>query len=101
MKLIIITAIREFDAEVKKQLKKAEVSSFSFKNVSGYRDNSNDALESNWFSGEMNTTESTLFFAFVATDKVEKLFEGIRAFNAKQETLSHIHIAVLNVEQSN
>lgn len=101
MKLIIITAIREFDTEVKKQLKKAEVTTFSFKNVSGYRDNSNDALESNWFSGEMNTTESTLFFAFVPADNVEKLFEGIRVFNAKQETLSHIHIAALNVEQSN
>ncbi len=101
MKLLIITAIKEFEAEVKKQLKNAKVTTYSFKEVSGYRDKANDALESNWFSGKMNSTESILFFAFVPTENVETLFISIRAFNTQQETLSNIHIAVLNVEQSN
>lgn len=101
MKLVIITAIKEFDTEVKKQLKNAKVTTFSFKEVSGYRENDDDALESNWFSAEMNTTESILLFAFVPTKNIETLFQSIHAFNAKQETRSNIHIAVLNVEQSN
>ena len=101
MKLMIITAIKEFDAEIKKQLKNAQVTTFSFRNVSGYRDASEDALGSNWFSSEMNITESMMFFAFVKKENIDKLLKGIDAFNAMQETLSNIHIAVLNIEQSN
>ena len=101
MKLIIITAIREFEAEIKKQLKKAEVTTFSFKNVSGFLDTSENALETNWFSSEMNIIESIVFFAFVKKANVDRLFKGINEFNATQETLSNIHIAVLNVEQTN
>ncbi len=98
---MIITAIKEFDAEIKKQLKNAQVTTFSFRNVSGYRDASEDALGSNWFSSEMNITESMMFFAFVKKENIDKLLKGIDAFNAMQETLSNIHIAVLNIEQSN
>jgi len=101
MKLVIITSIQEFEAEIKKQLKRAEVTTFSFKNVSGYRDTSEDALETNWFSSPMHVTESIVFFAFVKKENVERLFEGINEFNSKQETLSNIHLAVVNVEQSN
>ena len=101
MKLVIITAIQEFEAAIKKQLKEAEVTTFSFKNVSGYRDSTEDALETNWFSSEMNITASILFYAFVKKENVGVLFKSIDAFNAQEETLSKIHLAVLNVEQSN
>jgi nitrogen regulatory protein PII len=101
MKLVIITAIQEFEAAIKKQLKAAEVTTFSFKNVSGYRDSTEDALETNWFSSEMNITQSILFYAFVKKENVGKLFKSIAEFNAQQETLSKIHLAVVNVEQSN
>lgn len=101
MKLLIITAIKEFEKEIKQQLKTAKVSTFSYKNVIGYRDNTEDAIESNWFSSEMNKSESILFYAFVKKENVDKLFESINEFNAKQETLSKIHVAVLAIEISN
>lgn len=101
MKLVIITAIQEFETAIKKQLKEAEVTTFSFKNVSGYRDSTEDAIETNWFSNEMNITASILFYAFVKKENVGVLFKSITGFNAQQETLSKIHMAVLNVEQSN
>ena len=101
MKLLIITAIKEFEKEIKQQLKKAKVATFSYKNVIGYRDNTEDAIESNWFSGEMNKSESMLFYAFVKRENVDMLFESINDFNAKQETLSNIHVAVLAIEKSN
>jgi nitrogen regulatory protein PII len=101
MKLLIITAIKEFEKEIKQQLKKAKVETFSYKEIVGYRDNSEDAIESNWFSSEMNKSESILFYAFVKKENVDLLFETINEFNAKQETLSHIHVAVLAIEKSN
>ena len=101
MKLLIITAIKEFEKEIKQQLKNAKVSTFSYRDVIGYRDSTQDAIESNWFSSEMNKSESILFYAFVQEENVETLFKSINEFNAKQETLSNIHVAVLAIEKSN
>ena len=101
MKLVIITAINEFEKDIIQLLKKAKVETFSYKEVIGYRDNTEDELESNWFSSEMNKSESLLFYAFVKKDNVDLLFESINDFNAKQKTLSHIHIAVVNIEKPN
>ena len=101
MKLLIITAIKEFEKEIKHQLKNSKVNTFSYQNVIGYRDSTMDAIEANWFSSEMNKSESILFYAFVKKENVALLFETIDEFNAKQETLSHIHVAVLAIEKSN
>lgn len=101
MKLVIITAIKEFEKEIKLQLKKAHVKTFSFRDVTGYRDSTEDAVESNWFSTEMNQTESILFYAFVEEAYIDLLFALIEDFNKQQQSLSHIHIAVVNIERSN
>ncbi len=101
MKLVIITAIRQFEKDIKLQLKKADVKTFSFKEVTGYRDSTEDAVESNWFSSEMNQTESIVFYAFVKKENVDKLFELINEFNSNQKSKSHIHVVVLNIEKSN
>jgi len=101
MKLVIITAIKLFEKDIKLQLKKAEVKTFSFKEVTGYRDSTEDAIESNWFSSEMNQTESIVFYAFVKKENVDMLFKLINDFNDKQKTMSHIHVVVINIEKSN
>ena len=101
MKLVIITAIRQFEKDIKLQLKKAEVRTFSFKEVTGYRDSTEDAIETNWFSSEMNQTESIVFYAFVKKENVDMLFKLINDFNDKQTSMSHIHVAVINIEKSN
>lgn len=101
MKLVIITAIKEFEKDIKHQLIKANVKAFSFREVTGYRDSTEDAVESNWFSSEMNQTESILFYAFVMEEHVDLLFSLINDFNQKQQSLSQIHVAVVNIEKSN
>jgi hypothetical protein len=101
MKLLLITAVNEFEKEIKQLLKKASVQSFSYQNAKGFKNNSGEAVESNWFGSEMNETESILFYAFAEKEKVEDLFELVSDFNKEQESLSHIHIAVLNIEKSN
>ena len=85
MKLVIITAIKEFDTEIKKQLKHAKVNTFTFKEVSGYRNSTEDALETNWFSSEINITESIVFYAFVKKENIDALFESINEFKTKQK----------------
>lgn len=101
MKLLLITAIVEFEKEVKQILKKANVKTFTYRTVTGYRDSTEDALESNWFGAEMNETESIMFYAFVEKENVEMVYNAVTEFNSKQETVSHIHTAILNIEKSN
>lgn len=101
MKLLIITAIESFEKEIKMMLKKANVTTYSFKKVTGFRDISEEAIGNNWFATEINETESILFYAFVAKENVGLCFDLVTNFNEKQETLSHIHLAVLNIEKSN
>ena len=64
MKLLIITAITAFEEDIKQMLKEAEVSTFTYKYVTGYRDSTMDSIENNWFGYEMNENESVLFYAF-------------------------------------
>ena len=99
MKLLLITAVREFEKDIKQILKKAQVKSFSYKDVKGFKDNSEDALEANWFATNMQETESVLFYAFVKEDKVDGLFDMVKEFNTEQVSKSHIHVAVLNIER--
>ena len=101
MKLLLITAVKEFEKEIKQLLKKASVHSFSYQEVKGYKNSTGEAVESNWFGSEMNETDSILFYAFTAKEKVDALFELVAEFNKEQQSLSHIHIAVLNIEKSN
>jgi nitrogen regulatory protein PII len=101
MQLIIITSVAEFDKEVKKMLKKAMVTSYSYQEVKGISDTTNEAMESNWFGSEVPETDSLLFYAFVAETNVATLFNIVEEFNQKQETLSKIHLAVVAVTQHN
>jgi hypothetical protein len=101
MKLLIITAITEFENDIKSMLKKASVKAFSYRKVTGYRDVSEEFIESNWFASEMNETESLLFYAFVKKENVDLLFQLVADFNAKQETKAQVNVASLNIEKSN
>ena len=101
MKLLIITAIAEFDAAIKKMLKQSDVKTFTYKTVTGFKDLSEEAIESNWFGSESNENESILYYAFVKKEKVDSFFELINTFNTEQKTATNVHVAVLNIEKSN
>jgi nitrogen regulatory protein PII len=101
MKLLIITAVAAFEKDIKKMLQKAEVNSFSFSEVKGFRDNSEEGFEKNWFGSEIHETESFLFYAFVKKENVDRLFDLVSAFNDKQQSQSKVHVAVVNIEKSN
>ena len=101
MKLVLITAIAEFEKDVKNMLKEAKVKSYSYKEVKGFRDASEENIESNWFGSEMNETDSVVFYAFILQQNLDTLFDEITQFNKNQETISKVHLAVLSVEKCN
>lgn len=101
MKLLVITSIIAFENDIKIMLKKTGVKTYSFQEVKGHKDFSDEAIESNWFAAETNEIESILFYAFASTKHTDQVFNLVNLFNAKLESQSHIHIAVLNIEKSN
>ncbi len=101
MKLVVITAIAEFEKDIKKMLKEAKVKSYSYKEVKGFRDASEENIESNWFGSEMNETDSVVFYAFILQQNIDILFDEVTQFNKYQETISKVHLAVLSLEKYN
>jgi len=100
MKLLILTAINAFKKDIKDILKTANVETYSYKDVTGFRDASELSIKDNWFSNDMNEGEAMVFYAFVKKENVDLVFEKVNGFNDKQETLSTIHVAVLNIERT-
>jgi hypothetical protein len=101
MKLVVITAVSEFENEIKDVLLKSKVKTFSHCDVKGFRDSSMDSIDSNWFASEMNESESVLFYAFTLEENIINVLERIRVFNDSLETMSKIHVAIINIENSN
>lgn len=101
MKLLVITAIKEFKKDILKMLKGAGVKNFSYREVTGFRDNSKDSVELNWFASDMNENESILFYTFVNEESVDSLFGLVEVYNSNQANESRVHIVVLNIEKSN
>jgi nitrogen regulatory protein PII len=100
MELLIITAVQEFEKDIKYLLKKSGVSAFSYTNVTGYKDQSDQPMESNWFASNIGEYASVLFYAFVKDSLIDEVTSAIDALNASQESLSRVHVAVLDIKKS-
>lgn len=99
MKLLLITAIEEFENEIKQILKHSGVKSFSMQPVKGYKNDSKNKHE-NWFGTDDVPIDSLLFMVFVNQESTEELYNKIEIFNKNQESLSRIHLAILTIDQS-
>jgi len=99
MKLLLITCIEEFENEIKQILKHSGVKTFSVKSVKGYKNNLQTS-SGNWFGTNDKGIDSLLFTVFAECDCVDEIYTQAEAFNLKQESLSHIHVASVVLEQS-
>ncbi|MDF2934300.1 MAG: hypothetical protein K0R36_3631 [Chryseobacterium sp.] len=97
MKLLLITAIEEFEKEVKNILKHSGVKAFSYQSVKGFKNNG-DELK-NWFSSDNVEIDSLLFTVFIESRYVDEIYIRIQDFNSKQKTFSHVHIATVQLEK--
>lgn len=100
MKLLIITAIKAFEKEIKNILNSTQVTSYTYQDAIGYRDASELAVKENWFANEMNEGEALFFYAFVKKEKSDLVFDLVEEFNKNQESMSSIHLAVIDIERS-
>lgn len=99
MKLLLITAIKEFESEIKNILVKSGVKSFSYSTVEGFKNNAQSNVVDNWFASSYAEIDSLLFTVFLPEENTPLILKKIEEFNSGQETLSKVHIALINLEQ--
>ncbi|MEO9571746.1 MAG: hypothetical protein ABJH82_11825 [Polaribacter sp.] len=99
MKLVLVTAVEEFEKEVLKIFKKANIENFSSSDIDGYKNSPALLMASSWFSGEKSGNESTMFFSFTNKEKIDDLFILIEEFNNNLETNNPLKAIVVPVER--
>ncbi|WP_397363006.1 hypothetical protein [Olleya sp. R77988] len=99
MKLVIVTAVEEFQKEVLKLFKKANIENFSSSDIDGYKNGSSLLMASNWFSAGKNGNESSMFFSFTEEENIDALFNLIKEFNSNLETNNPLKAVVVPIEK--
>ena len=99
MKLVLVTAVEEFQKDVLKLFKKANIENLSSSDIDGYKNTPSLLMASNWFSAGKGGTESMMFFSFTNKEKIDDLFNLIEEFNNNLETNNPLKAIVVPVER--
>ena len=99
MKLVLVTVVEEFQNDVLKLFKKAEIESFSSSEIDGYKNARSLLRTSSWFPSEKGGAESSLFFSFTDDMHIDTLFELIKEFNKNLETNNPMKAVVVPIEK--
>lgn len=99
MKLVLVTAVEEFQKDVLKIFKKANIENFSSLDINGYKNSPSLFLASNWFSAGKNGNESIMFFSFTNKEKIDNLFKLLEEFNNNIETDNPLKAIVVPIEK--
>ncbi len=99
MKLVIVTAVEEFQKDVLKLFKMAHIDNFSSSDIDGYKNGSSILMASNWFSGVKGGNESSIFFSFTEEENIDALFSLIKEFNNNLEANNPLKAIVVPIEK--
>ncbi|XMO87060.1 hypothetical protein AAFN75_01940 [Algibacter sp. AS12] len=99
MKLVIVTAVEQFQKEVSKLFKKANIENYSSSDIDGHKNGSSLLMTSNWFPTEKGGNESSMFFSFTDNQHIDLLFQAITEFNTNLETNNPIKAVVVPIER--
>lgn len=99
MKLLLVTAVAEFQKEVLKLFKKANIEAFSTSEIDGYKNKHSLLATQTWFPHESGGNESIMFFSFTDEDRIEDFCTHIKNFNNNMETNNPVRAIVINIER--
>jgi hypothetical protein len=99
MKLLIVTVVEEFEKDILRLFKDANIESFSGSDIDGYKNPTSMVRTSSWFPSEKSGVESSLFFSFTEDENIDMLFRNIKSFNENLETNNPIKAIVVPIER--
>lgn len=100
MKLLIVTTVSDFQKEVLKLFKEANIEAFSSSEIDGYKNTNSLVATQSWFPGHKGGNESLMFFSFTDEEKIDEIFTYIKDFNRHLETNNPVRAVVLPIERS-
>ena len=99
MKLVIVTAVTEYNKKVLELFKTAGIDTFSSSDIDGYKNQSALLATSSWFPSMKGGNDSHMYFSFTSAELIEKLIIEIKKMNSALETDNPIRAIVLPIEQ--
>lgn len=100
MKLLIVTTVSEFQQDILKLFKKANIEAFSSSEIDGYKNTNSLIATQSWFPGHKGGNESLMFFSFTDEVKIEEIFGYLKEYNKHLETNNPVRAIVLPIEKS-
>lgn len=99
MKLLIVTAIAEFQDELSQMLKDSNIEAFSSSEIEGYKNLNSMVSTQNWYSSGRIADESLMVFSFTEDRQIDEFMKVASAFNDRQKTNNRIRAVVLPIER--
>lgn len=101
MKLLIVTAVEEFQKDVLKLFKKAGIEAFSTSEIEGYKNGNNSVVATqSWFPGEKGGSESLMVFSFAQEEKIAPFFKLVEDYNNTLKTNNPVRVVVVPIERA-
>lgn len=99
MKLLIVTAVGEYQEKVLKLFRKSNIESFSGSDIDGYKHVNSFKMRSSWFPSVSAGADSSMFFSFTEEDRIDAFFKAVKEFNENLETNNPIRAVVVPIER--
>lgn len=100
MKIFIVTCLKEYQEDVTKIFKAANINVFSATDVLGFKDNQSPNLLEEWFATGDEKFDSLMLFSFTTSENAEKGIELISKYNIETETNFPVRGFIVPVEKS-
>ena len=99
MKLLVVTAVKDFEKEVLKLFKASKISAFSSGDINGFKTEDHENLIDNWFSSSSDKVKSVLFFTFTDEGRIDALLKSLEEFNKDLQSDNPIKAIVIPIER--
>ena len=99
MKLVIVTAVKEYQDKVLKVFQQSGIENFSSSSIDGYKNQSSIITAQSWFPSIKGGNESLMYFSFTQPELIDTLLKNIKELNATLEDYNPIRAIVVPVEQ--
>ncbi|MCO5236699.1 MAG: hypothetical protein M9933_10570 [Chitinophagaceae bacterium] len=100
MKLLMVMSLKEFQQQVAKIFKQANIKVFSASETTGFKENGFEGMMEGWYAGGIGNYESVFLFSFTADENAERAMELIKEYNNSKECQFPIRAFIIPVEQS-
>jgi hypothetical protein len=101
MKLFIVTCLTEYQDDVTKLFKEANIHVFSATDVIGFKDSQSPDFLQEWFAAGDEKFDSMMLFSFTGNENAENGIELIKKYNEQSEINFPVRAFIVPVEKSN